>query len=74
MVEDDWGAWQMLVFNSPKPDILFPARNQLIGVDWTEFQSGDAKITDLLAQQYWFPSCLNFADVKYQDDLSFVLV
>jgi hypothetical protein len=48
MVEDDWRSWKMLIFDSPKPDILFPARDKLVRLDRAKLDGEDVEIADLL--------------------------
>jgi hypothetical protein len=40
----------MLIFNSPKSDVLLATRNQLICLDGAEFDCKDVKIANLFSQ------------------------
>lgn len=74
VVENNWGTWKVLVLDPPKPDVFLAAGDQLLGIDWTELDSKDVEVTDLLGNQLWLSLGLNFADIKDKNGLSFVRI
>lgn len=72
VVEHDWRAGKMLIFDSPKPDVFFTAGDQFIGLYWAELDGEDVEVADLFGQQFGLFVCLYFADVEDEDGLAFI--
>ena len=48
VVKNDGLAWQVLVFDSPEPDVFLSTGDQFVTLDWREFDAKDVKVAHLL--------------------------
>ena len=71
MIKDDRRTRQMLIFNSPEPDIFFSTWDQTISLGWAEFQTKNIEVTDLFSNKKRFSADFNIANVKNKNSLTF---
>jgi len=55
----------MLIFHSPKSNILLSTGDQFVRFYWTKLDREYIKIADLFRQQLWFSTDLYLADIKH---------
>ena len=74
LFENDWVARQMLILNSPEPDILSATRNKPVAVARCKFDALDMKIADLFGQYLRFLFSFDILYRKYNDRLPIITV
>jgi len=65
-------SWSLnvLVFDSPKPDVLFSTRSDFQVVKWWEFQSQNVEVRNLFGYYDWSSTLLNCWDIPNYNQLS----
>lgn len=80
VIENNWSASEILVFDTPESNVLAPAGYELVAVDWRVLQAQHVEITNLLRDDFWLallrrlPAIVEIGNIPNRNHLTLLFV